>query len=69
MAAHSLGVVAHGVRLAGFLLNREREILGRKKDGAEYKKRLEPMEKKNSAAGTCAQADDRLLPAHVAVYG
>eukprot|EP00873_Tetraselmis_striata_P028242 jgi/Tetstr1/448506/TSEL_035772.t1 len=50
VAAHSLGVVAHGVRLAGFLLNREREILGRKKDGAEYKKRLEPMEKKNSAA-------------------
>mmetsp|Transcript_26738 Transcript_26738/g.47613 ORF Transcript_26738/g.47613 Transcript_26738/m.47613 type:complete len:165 (-) Transcript_26738:491-985(-) len=40
-AAHSLGVVAHGVRLAGFLWIREREILSRKKDGAEYKKKNE----------------------------
>lgn len=48
-AAHSLGVVAHGVRLAGFLWIREREILSRKKDGAEYKKKMSAMDSKNSA--------------------
>ena len=44
VAIHGLGVVAHGVRLATFLLRREKEILQLPQAGAEWKKKMDTLE-------------------------